>query len=144
MKCFGTTDFDNNSRLITLSMIIISGLLCVYTRTHAHTHTYTHTHTHTHTYMQWNFLWIALINLLVMIHFLSSCLCIQNITLPSIYIFLLESNNTHIFMVWIWVYLRSSNDLLKLCADGIWSHFEIFMWGLSRGISLMGNKQYSI
>jgi hypothetical protein len=26
MECFGTTDFDNNSRLITLSAIIISGL----------------------------------------------------------------------------------------------------------------------
>jgi hypothetical protein len=30
MECFGTTDFDNNSRLITLSAIIISGLYCVY------------------------------------------------------------------------------------------------------------------
>jgi hypothetical protein len=30
MKCFGTTDFDNNSRLITLSAIIISGLHCIY------------------------------------------------------------------------------------------------------------------
>jgi hypothetical protein len=30
MECFGTTDFDNNSRLITLSAIIISGLHCVY------------------------------------------------------------------------------------------------------------------
>ena len=29
MKCFGTTDFDNNSRLITLSVIIISGLHCI-------------------------------------------------------------------------------------------------------------------
>ena len=29
MECFGTTDFDNNSRLITLSMIIISGLHCI-------------------------------------------------------------------------------------------------------------------
>jgi hypothetical protein len=29
MECFGTTDFDNNSRLITLSAIIISGLHCV-------------------------------------------------------------------------------------------------------------------
>jgi hypothetical protein len=28
MECFGTTDFDNNSRLITLSAIIISGLHC--------------------------------------------------------------------------------------------------------------------
>jgi hypothetical protein len=28
MECFGTTDFDNNSRLITLSVIIISGLHC--------------------------------------------------------------------------------------------------------------------
>jgi len=28
MACFGTTDFDNNSRLITLSTIIISGLHC--------------------------------------------------------------------------------------------------------------------
>jgi hypothetical protein len=26
MECFGTTDFDNNSRLVTLSAIIISGL----------------------------------------------------------------------------------------------------------------------
>jgi hypothetical protein len=26
MECFGTTDFDNNSRLITISAIIISGL----------------------------------------------------------------------------------------------------------------------
>jgi hypothetical protein len=52
--------------------------------------------------------------------FLSYCLCIQNITLPSIYIFLLESNTTHIFTVWIWVYLRSSNNLLlKLCVDGL-------------------------
>jgi hypothetical protein len=28
MECFGATDFDNNSRLITLSVIIISGLHC--------------------------------------------------------------------------------------------------------------------
>ena len=28
MECFGTTDFDNSSRLITLSAIIISGLHC--------------------------------------------------------------------------------------------------------------------
>jgi hypothetical protein len=28
MECFGTTDFDNNSRLITLSAIIISSLHC--------------------------------------------------------------------------------------------------------------------
>ena len=28
MKCFGATDFDNSSRLITLSAIIISGLHC--------------------------------------------------------------------------------------------------------------------
>ena len=30
MECFGTTDFDNNSRLITLSAIIINGLHCIY------------------------------------------------------------------------------------------------------------------
>ena len=30
MECFGTTDFDNNSRLITLSAIIISGHHCTY------------------------------------------------------------------------------------------------------------------
>ena len=30
MECFGTTDFDNNSRLITLSTIIISGLHCIW------------------------------------------------------------------------------------------------------------------
>ena len=29
MECFGTTDLDNNSRLITLSAIIISGLHCI-------------------------------------------------------------------------------------------------------------------
>jgi hypothetical protein len=29
MGCFGTTDFDNNSRLITLSAITISGLHCI-------------------------------------------------------------------------------------------------------------------
>jgi hypothetical protein len=29
MECFGTTDFDNNSRLITLSAIIISSLHCI-------------------------------------------------------------------------------------------------------------------
>jgi len=29
MECFGTADFDNNSRLITLSAIIISGLHCI-------------------------------------------------------------------------------------------------------------------
>ena len=29
MKCFGTTNFDNNSRLITLSVIIISGFHCI-------------------------------------------------------------------------------------------------------------------
>jgi len=29
MECLGTTDFDNNTRLITLSMIIISGLHCI-------------------------------------------------------------------------------------------------------------------
>jgi hypothetical protein len=29
MECFGTTDFDNNSWLITLSAIIISGLHCI-------------------------------------------------------------------------------------------------------------------
>ena len=29
MDCFGTTDFDNNSRLITLSAIIIRGLHCI-------------------------------------------------------------------------------------------------------------------
>ena len=32
MECFGTTDFDNNSRLITLSAIIISGLHCTSTK----------------------------------------------------------------------------------------------------------------
>jgi hypothetical protein len=31
MECFGTTDFDNNSRLITLSAIIIRGLHCIKT-----------------------------------------------------------------------------------------------------------------
>jgi hypothetical protein len=30
MECFGTTDFDNSSLLITLSAIIISGLHCIY------------------------------------------------------------------------------------------------------------------
>ena len=30
MECFGTTDFDNKSRLITLYAIIISGLHCTY------------------------------------------------------------------------------------------------------------------
>jgi hypothetical protein len=34
MECFGTTDFDNDSRLITLSAIIISGLHCIYTLIH--------------------------------------------------------------------------------------------------------------
>jgi hypothetical protein len=29
MECFGTTDFDNNNRMITLSTIIISGLHCI-------------------------------------------------------------------------------------------------------------------
>ena len=29
MECFGTTDFDNSSRLITLSAIIISSLHCI-------------------------------------------------------------------------------------------------------------------
>jgi len=29
MECFGTTDFDNNSRLITLTANIISGLHCI-------------------------------------------------------------------------------------------------------------------
>ena len=29
MECFRTTDFDNNSRLITLSAIILSGLHCI-------------------------------------------------------------------------------------------------------------------
>jgi hypothetical protein len=29
MECFRTIDFDNNSRLITLSVIIISGLHCI-------------------------------------------------------------------------------------------------------------------
>jgi hypothetical protein len=29
MECFGTTDFDNNSRLKALSAIIISGLHCI-------------------------------------------------------------------------------------------------------------------
>jgi hypothetical protein len=29
MECFETTDFDNNSRLIALSAIIISGLHCI-------------------------------------------------------------------------------------------------------------------
>jgi len=29
MECFGTNDFDNNSLLITLSAIIISGLHCI-------------------------------------------------------------------------------------------------------------------
>ena len=29
MECLGITDFDNNSRLITLSAIIISGLQCI-------------------------------------------------------------------------------------------------------------------
>jgi len=28
MACFGTTDFDNSSQLITLSAIIMSGLHC--------------------------------------------------------------------------------------------------------------------
>jgi hypothetical protein len=30
MECFGTTDFDNNNWLITLSAIIISGLHCIW------------------------------------------------------------------------------------------------------------------
>jgi hypothetical protein len=30
MECFGTIDFDNNNRLITLSAIIISGLHCMW------------------------------------------------------------------------------------------------------------------
>jgi len=30
MECFGTNNFDNNSRLITLSTIIISGLHCIF------------------------------------------------------------------------------------------------------------------
>jgi hypothetical protein len=30
MECFGTIDFDNNSRLITLSVIIISSLHCIW------------------------------------------------------------------------------------------------------------------
>jgi hypothetical protein len=30
MECFGTTDFDSNSRMITLSAIIIRGLHCIY------------------------------------------------------------------------------------------------------------------
>jgi hypothetical protein len=30
MECFETSDFDNNSRLITLFAIIISGLHCIY------------------------------------------------------------------------------------------------------------------
>jgi len=29
MECFGTPAFDDNSRLITLSAIIISGLHCI-------------------------------------------------------------------------------------------------------------------
>jgi hypothetical protein len=29
MECFGSTDFDNNSRLIILSLIIISSLHCI-------------------------------------------------------------------------------------------------------------------
>jgi hypothetical protein len=29
VECFGTTNFDNNSRLIALSAIIISGLQCI-------------------------------------------------------------------------------------------------------------------
>jgi hypothetical protein len=29
MECFGTTDFDNNSRLITLTAIVISGVHCI-------------------------------------------------------------------------------------------------------------------
>jgi len=29
MECFGTTDFDNNCWLITLSAIIICGLHCI-------------------------------------------------------------------------------------------------------------------
>jgi hypothetical protein len=29
MECFGTSDFDENTRLITLSAIIISGLHCI-------------------------------------------------------------------------------------------------------------------
>ena len=34
MECFGTTDFDNNSRLKTLSAIIISGRHSLYIYTH--------------------------------------------------------------------------------------------------------------
>jgi hypothetical protein len=37
MECFGTTDFDNNSRLITLSAIITSGLHCMYIGVHVST-----------------------------------------------------------------------------------------------------------
>jgi len=29
MECFGTNDFDNNGRLLTLSATIISGLHCI-------------------------------------------------------------------------------------------------------------------
>jgi hypothetical protein len=34
MECFGTNDFDDNSRLITLSAIIISGLHCINIHNH--------------------------------------------------------------------------------------------------------------
>ena len=39
MECFGTTDFDNNSQLTTLSVIIISGLHCISSITTADAHT---------------------------------------------------------------------------------------------------------
>ena len=44
MECFGTTDFDNNSRLITLSAIIISGLHCTLKRICALSWTITKNH----------------------------------------------------------------------------------------------------
>ena len=37
MECFGTIDFDNNSRLIILSAIIISGLHCIHVYTYIQT-----------------------------------------------------------------------------------------------------------
>jgi hypothetical protein len=54
MECFGTTDFDNNSRLITLSAIIISGLHCIYTyiRIYIYIYIYIYICTYTHTALQ--------------------------------------------------------------------------------------------
>jgi len=73
--------------------------------------------------------------------FLSSCLCIQNITLPSIYVFFF-SLTIHIFLQYGFWCTFDQVMIFWNCVQKEYEvrQFEIFMWDMSRAISLMGEK----